>query len=110
MTPDVAAFLTGGWFISRLIVDRVRQQDGLRLTLELVDQRDQGRTVAVIFSGVTQLTFEQLTSNLGITPQVVSIEDRGWERADFKFTDVGSGSLGFLFTEAELGPSSTDKR
>jgi hypothetical protein len=106
MTDDVIARIhMVPWEIVRLIVERSlaeSDQNCVSVLLEMVSQNDARHRVTARFDGVTNVVFNQISSNLAVVPQVVSIKDQGWEIAQYKLTDPPEECLSFLFQEADL--------
>jgi hypothetical protein len=106
VTEDVIKALASfTWEIARVEIERdtVREsKNATALVLYVVDRADPGHRVAASFSGVTDLRFSQLSSNLLIHPQMASMEERGWEGVKYSFTDPPDNLLKFYFVEAVL--------
>lgn len=81
----------GPWSISQLLLAKDVRTNRLDVEVSLVSQW--GFIGSVTFVGVADLRFAQTSSNLAFAPQLVPMDERGWESLHFRVTDPVNGAL-----------------
>jgi hypothetical protein len=77
------------------------------LELSLRSQRPPSGRLLVEFRGVEDLEFRQVSSNVGVVLQVVSLAERGLEQVRYRVSDTGNRSLNFYCSDVVVSNPKT---